>query len=89
VEETCGGYSAVARYLTGRSGRPVSRQQVYSWYRSRHVNGFPEPFAYRRRPLKKGQQRLALFLFSEVGAWHDGYVPQPGRPRKGSDGGSA
>src|SRR5215467_5222686 len=36
-----GTYEAVAAYLSRVTGRPVTRQQVYAWRNSRHVNGFP------------------------------------------------
>jgi hypothetical protein len=83
VEETLGGYSAVARYLTGRSDRAVTRQQVYSWYQSRHVNGFPEAASHLVCRRKGKQVSIPQFSLETAGTWHDQYIPQPGRPRKG------
>lgn len=63
-----GGYTAVARVLTVRGPRAVSRQGVYSWWNSRNVNGFPEA----RRYTKEGWK---LFSIAEVLAWYENYVP--------------
>lgn len=63
-----GGYSDIARLLTVRGPRTVSRQGVYEWYMRRDRNGFPEEAAYTGNGRK-------LFRISEILAWYGNYMP--------------
>ena len=51
----------------------VSKQQVWTWYCRREVNGFPEQDAFR------GAGRGRLWDPEKVKAWKAGYTPQRGR----------
>lgn len=54
--------------------RPVSRQRVYSYWKHRESNGFPEKVMCRDR---------AYFPIDKVKKWYEGYVPgHGGRPAK-------
>lgn len=65
-----GGYTETARYLHQRSGRKITRQQVYTWYRRRHVNGFP---ALKDVAGDAGDTRHAFDLL-EVWCWLTVYL---------------
>lgn len=63
-----GGYTEVARVLTARGPRAVTRQGVRAWWMKREANGFPEAVQYTREGWK-------LFRIAEIMAWYEQYVP--------------
>jgi hypothetical protein len=76
-----GGYSEIARAVSGALGREVTRGQVWAWDRRRAQNAAGEPFpapagtddaAPRTRPRR-------VFDASDVLAWLQGGRPVPGR----------
>lgn len=65
-----GGYAEVARRLTDAGPRAVTRQGVYTWWKRRNRNGFPD---YHYLDGDGAKQ----FSISEVLAWYMRYVPPP------------
>jgi hypothetical protein len=75
-----GGFTEVARELSKVSGKQISRQLVYAWWRRRGHNGFPDR-SYRD-DSENGKPR-GVFSIEETVNWLTHYVPSPGgRARK-------
>jgi hypothetical protein len=92
-----GGFTKAAQMLTEKlpraDGRPCSRQQVYTWWRRRHINGFPGQHE-RTFPCPQhkaadcdrcdgsGHIKRRLLLLEDVLSWAQTYKPSSGgRPR--------
>lgn len=59
----------------------VSRQQVFTWYKRRESNGFPEPKA--SVTVNKYRYQKGQWDPEEVLAWRDQYAPSKGgRPSR-------
>lgn len=70
---TQGSWSDIARLLR------VTNNQVFTWAKRRHSNGFPEPVGER---LRGSQQIIPVFDINEVLTWYSAYDPVPrGAPR--------
>jgi hypothetical protein len=72
-----GGFSEVARQLSERYGQPVSRQQVYQWWKRRTLNADGKPFPREAEqgtvPYHKGLAKL--IDLDEALAWAKPGVP--------------
>lgn len=71
-ERTTGSYQFIASALTEHFNYPVSRQQVYAWWRRRGVNGFPQEIA---------GELVHNFDLAEVREWYDLNYPEARRER--------
>jgi len=77
------GYSAIANELTERTGRSISRQQVYTWWVRRDRNGFPEGTKCTRATSTGKSLASRQFDIDDVIDWYRTYVPaKGGRPSK-------
>lgn len=75
------GFEAVAKELTVKADQRISRQLVYTWWRRRSRNGFPDR---KRVTLPDGRVKYWLDV-DEVLKWHASYTPSKGgRHRKAS-----
>ncbi len=61
-----GGYQRCADLLTALAGRPITRQQVYMWWRRRATSQFPEG---DERPSYNGATQIREFSLAEVETW--------------------
>ena len=73
-EREHGGYQVVASTVTTKFDYLVSRQQVYSWWRRRKHNGFPQGWE-----AKDGSGRR--FYLDEVVEWYEVNYPESRRER--------
>jgi hypothetical protein len=64
-ERDWGGFTLAAELLTSLLGQPVSRQRVYSWWRWRKSNGFPDRHIVR---ISRGRVKN-WFEFREIREW--------------------
>ena len=72
MEGQTGSYQFIASALTEEFDHPVSRQQVYAWWKRREVNGFPREIA---------GQSVCNFDLDEVRKWYDLNYPHARRER--------
>ena len=71
------GFSEVARVLSEHYGEPVSRQQVYQWWRRKTTNANRQPFPRGREIGGAAVKRPSReFGDREVISWAEPGVPQ-------------
>lgn len=71
------GFSEVARILSEHYGEPVSRQQVYQWWRRKTLNAKEHPFPRGREIINAAAKRPSReFSDREVINWAAPGVPQ-------------
>jgi hypothetical protein len=73
--EGYGGYSDAAALLARMRGRPVSRQWVYSTWKHRSANGFPD---LRELP-REARDPLIMFSLAEIAMWERARAAREGR----------
>lgn len=77
VPRRLGGFADAARELSAITDKKISRQQVYTWWKRRSRNGFPE----RHKAILFGKERDRVDL-DEVLAWYPTYEPSKGGARR-------
>jgi hypothetical protein len=82
-----GGYSAVARHLTARTGHEITRMQVFLWNQRRTLNatGQPFPSPVESVPGAKPRQPRLLFDFGQVMRWYRAGAPPAQSPQTRKD----
>jgi hypothetical protein len=75
-----GGWQEVADALAEVTRRPISRQQIHTWYVRRARNGFPTPH-HSRKLRGHGNYQMLFFDIDEVITWYWTYTPDVGGRR--------